>query len=84
VDIDMRGDAAVGLAMGGSVNVSDSRISVQGAHGRAVDQSGGARDVQSSELSGNTGLRLMDNGSVNLRDSSVRSELVALDINGRG
>ena len=26
----------------------------------------------------------MDNGSVNLRDSSVRSELVALDINGRG
>ncbi|WP_445978479.1 autotransporter family protein [Stenotrophomonas muris] len=84
VDIDMRGDAAVGLAMGGSVNVSDSRISVQGAHGRAVDQSGGALDVQSSELSGNTGLRLMDNGSVNLRDSSIRSELVALDINGRG
>ena len=38
VDIDMRGDAAVGLAMGGSVNVSDSRISVQGAHGRAVDR----------------------------------------------
>lgn len=84
VDIDMRGDAAAGLAMGGSVEVSNSRISVQGAHGRAVDQSGGALDVLSSELSGNTGLRLMDNGSVNLRDSRVLSELVALDINGRG
>ncbi len=84
VDVHLQGQSATGVALGGTVHLSDSRIVVQGANSRAVDQSGGSLTVQGSELSGDSGLRLMDNGVTVLRDSSVRSERIALDINGRG
>ena len=84
VDIDLRGGGGIGLAMGGRVDVSDSRIAVHGDNSYAVEQTGGALTVQGSALSGAVGVRLRDNAATVLLDSTVRGEAMALEINGRG
>jgi len=84
VDVDVQGGSVTGLGLGGTAHVVDSRIAVQGPQSIAVQLSGGTLAVQGSVLSGTYGLRLMQDSEAVLRGSSVRSEIWALDINGRG
>lgn len=84
VDIELEGDAGTGVSLGGRVDISNSRITVIGDHGRAVDASRGELNIDNSRLAATQGIRMMNGGVVNLRDSEVHAEYHALDLNGTG
>lgn len=81
-EIHLQGDTSTGVAMGGQVQIVNSRITVMGEHGRAIDGSRGTLDILNSQLAATIGVRMMEDGLVSLRDSCIDAQYHALDLNG--